>query len=164
MHFRMSFLASNGNYINLGDYCVSEYKVPLTTIKEIFEHPNATSLEFAKVYDFNVIVGKGQYKIGDHVVYVPIDSILPLELETKLFGSESKIKLNKGRIKQIKIRGQYSQGLIIGLEHLGPPFSTANIDGVLETDFSTVLGITKYEPPAAAYQGSNTSVKRDKPK
>ncbi len=136
-----------------------EFKVPLTTIKEVFPHSNANALEFVKCYDFNVIVGKGQYKVGDQVVYVPIDSILSEELETKLF-SDSKIKLNKRRIKQIKIRGQYSQGLIIDPIHIGGKLYGTK----LEDNLADILGITKYEPPAAAYQGSNTSVKRDKPK
>jgi RNA ligase (TIGR02306 family) len=142
---------------------MAEYKVPLTKILEVNAHPNADKLEIAKVYDFNVIVGKGQYKVGDLCIYCPIDSILPLDLETKLFGGpDSKIKLNKGRIKQIKIRQIYSQGLLVDLKYLGSPFTTANVDGLLETDFSSVLGITKYEPPAPNYAGP--TLKRDKPK
>jgi Ca2+-dependent lipid-binding protein len=43
---------------------MSEFKVPLTTIKDVFPHSNATSLEYVKCYDFNVIVTKGRYKIG----------------------------------------------------------------------------------------------------
>jgi RNA ligase (TIGR02306 family) len=141
---------------------VSEYKVPLTTIKEILPHPNADRLEIAVVYGFNVVVGKGQYVAGNMCIYVPIDSILPMDLETKLFsGPDSKIKLNKGRIKQIRIRGAYSQGLLIDTKHVGGIlFGTE-----LETDCSTFLNITKYEPPAARYQGANLGAnKRDKPK
>jgi len=136
---------------------MSEFKCPLTTIIEIFEHPNANALEYAKVYDFNVIVRKGQYKVGDAVIYVPIDSILPLDLETKIFGPDSKIKLNKSRVKQIKIRGHYSQGMLISPDDVNCSLGTK-----LETDYAEALGITKYEPPAANYQGS-LARKRDKP-
>ena len=139
---------------------VSTFKVPLTTIKDVLVHPNADKLEIAVVYGFNVIVGKGQYVPGDLCIYCPIDSILPMDLETKLFsGPDSKIKLNKGRIKQIKIRGAYSQGLLIGLEHIpqGILFGTE-----IETDLAETLKITKYEPPTPGFQSPGK--KRDKPR
>lgn len=145
----------------------STFKVPLTTIKEIFPHPNATALEYAKVYDFNVVVRKNEYKVGDEVIYVPIDSVLPLNLETKIFGPESKIKLNKSRVKQIKIRGHYSQGMIINIDDV---VEFLGIDRVRrlgsyepDEDLSFDLGITKYEPPQASYQ-AGLARKRDKPR
>lgn len=137
---------------------MSEYKVPLTTIKEILVHPSADRLEIAKVYDFNVIIQKNQYKVGDNIIYVPIDSILPFEIESKIFGPDSKIKLNKSRVKQIKIRGVYSQGLLINPNDVNIPVVP------LEYDLAPELGITKYEPGPAPFEGSKTSVKRDKPK
>jgi len=133
----------------------SEYKVPLTTIKEILPHNNATSLEFAVVYGFKVIVVKGQYKPNDTVIFIPPDSIIPQELENKLFGEGSKIKLNKHRVRQIKIRGEYSQGMLVNPEDAELP----TIE--LEADYQKVLGITKYEPPQAHYQ-TGTVKKRDK--
>ena len=141
----------------------SEYKVPLTTIKEIKEHDNATSLEIAVVYGFEVIVAKGQYKVGDTVIYIPPDSILPQELHDKIFGPDSKIKLNKNRVKQIKIRGKYSQGMLLSLDTLDYDIALKNtiMFAGLECDASIVLGITKYEPPQAHYQ-TGTVKKRDK--
>lgn len=153
---------------------MSEYKVPLTTIKEILPHQNADRLEIAKCYDFQIIVGKNQYKVGDHCIYCPIDSILPHELEVLIFGPDSKIKLNKGRIKQIRIRGIYSQGLLISLPmikeyalqyiELGK-YSFENPSLLLETNLAEKLGIIKYEPGPAPFEGANTGgKKRDKPK
>jgi RNA ligase (TIGR02306 family) len=138
---------------------VSEFRVPLTTIKDVQVHPNAHSLDIVKVYDFNVIVSKNRYKKDDVVIYVPIDSILPQNLADKLFPQGSKIKLNKNRIKQIKIRGSYSQGIIIDLEDLADNSYT-----ILENDYSEALGITKYEPGPAPFEGSTGAQKRDKPK
>jgi RNA ligase (TIGR02306 family) len=139
----------------------STFKVPVTAIKEIFPHPDkdTTSLEYAKVYDFNVIVRKNEYKVGDRVVYVPIDSILPFSLESKIFGPDSKIKLNKSRVKQIKIRGYYSQGMLINFDDLDDLHPDDLFD---ENDLSEKLGITKYEPPKANYQ-EGLIKKRDKP-
>lgn len=145
----------------------STFKVPYTTIREIFEHPNATALEYAKVYDFNVIVRKNEYKVGDEVIYVPIDSILPFDLEVKIFGPDSKIKLNKSRVKQIKIRGHYSQGMIINPEDVADFLGIDRMRRLgtyeLDEDLSTDLGITKYTPPEASYQ-SGLVRKRDKPR
>lgn len=149
----------------------SLHKVPITKILEIQPHNNATALEFAVVYGFRVIVRKGEYKIGDQILYIPIDSILPLELEKLLFPIGSKIVLNKSRVRQIKIRGEYSQGMLIDLETVKSYMveycalrEEVNLQEHLEEDFSGGIGITKYIPPEASYQGSNISVKRDKPK
>lgn len=146
----------------------STFKVPVTTIKEIFAHPNATALEYAKVYDFNVVVRKNEYKVGNVVVYVPIDSVLPFELEKKLFPEGSKIKLNNSRVKQIKIRGHYSQGMIIDIEDIDLAVKKEYLDNYdkdkwLDIDLSHAIGITKYIPPAAQYQQGDVR-KRDKPR
>lgn len=131
----------------------STYKVPLTSILEISPHNNAHSLELATVYGFQVIVKKGQYKPGDKVVYIPIDSLLPQWLEDKLFPYTKnekgelvppKITLHHHRVRQIKIRGLASQGMLIAPEDVAD-----KIRGVaLEQDVSGRLEVTKYEPPA----------------
>ncbi len=134
------------------------FKVPLTKIKEIKEHPNAHSLQIAVVYDFEVIVPKNKYKIDDRIIFVPPDSILPQSLEDKLFPADSRIKLHRHRVKQVKIRSYYSQGMIIDLEDLADNSYT-----ILENDYSEALGITKYEPGPAPFEGTKAQ-KRDKPK
>jgi len=118
---------------------MSTFKVPVTTIREVFVHPNADLLEIVKVYDWNVVVSKGKYKAGDKVVYVPVDSILPLDLEEKIFPVGSKVKLKNHRIRTIKLRKAISQGMILAMEFL----PEANYKE--EQDVSTILGITKYE-------------------
>ncbi len=135
----------------------STYKVPLTTIREVFPHPNAEKLEYVKCYDYNVIVQKDKYKVGDVVIYVPIDSLLPQYLENILFPPDAKIKLHNHRIKQIKIRGHYSQGMVIDPKDILLPDRFE-----LEEDLSTFLHITKYEPPTPHYQEGLVR-KRDKP-
>lgn len=129
---------------------MSSFSVPITEVREILPHGNANALEIAKVYDWNVVVQKGRYKAGDKVIYVPVDSILPWELENRIFPPESKIKLRKSRIRSIKIRGQISQGMIIDMEDvrekIAPFQSTWRYES--DIDVSEYLGITKYEPPA----------------
>ncbi len=117
------------------------HKVPVTKILAINEHTNATSLELATVYGFQVVVPKNRYSVGDSVVYIPIDSILPQDVEEKLFGKDAKVKLTNSRVRQIKLRGLVSQGMIATPESLGVKSYK------LEEDISSLLGITKYEPP-----------------
>lgn len=123
----------------------SGYKVPYTKILEINPHNNAERLEVATVYGFQVIVQKGKFKPGDQVIYIPIDSVITPQLETILFGPDSKIKLNKSRVRQIRIRGLASQGMLISPDEVvsivNPKYFTD------EQDLGAILGVTKYEPP-----------------
>lgn len=123
----------------------SLFKVPLTTIREIQAHPNAERLEIAVVYGFSVIVKKEQYQVGDEVIYIPIDSILPQRLEDKIFPPDSKIKLDKHRVRQIRIRKTPSQGMLINPSDINEVFGFTPRD--LEEDYAETLGVTKYTPP-----------------
>jgi RNA ligase (TIGR02306 family) len=119
----------------------------IQTISDILPHTNADTLEIAKVLGWTCVVLKGQFKKGDHVVFIEPDAILP---EGR---SEWEFMRSRGfRIKTIKLRGQVSQGLVFSAhilladkylplcEHLGV---TPLPDG---TDVTELLGITKYEP------------------
>ena len=103
---------------------MSTHRVEITLISEIFEHPNADRLELAKVEetDWQVVVGKGQFMMGDTCVYIPIDSLLSPRLEEHLFPPDSKITLEKSRVRSIKIRGAISQGMVINPRELEGPF------------------------------------------
>lgn len=136
----------------------STYKVPLTTILEINPHGNADKLEVATVYGFQVIVKKGQYTPGDMVIYIPIDSILPQWLEDRLFPYTKnpdgvmvppKIKLHHHRVRQIRIRGLASQGMLIDLQDIKKDLVKMSGELTPEKDYSQWLEVTKYEPPVA---------------
>lgn len=124
---------------------MSNFKVPLTQIKEIRPHGNAEKLEIAVVYGFQVVVKKDAYMVGDPVFYVPIDSIIPEKLEAHLFPPDAKIKLTKRRIRQIRIRGLASQGMLIDAEDLEAVYGDIDMSE-MEKDYAQELNITKYEP------------------
>jgi len=139
------------------------FKVCLTKIKDITTHSNSDNLEFAWVYGYSVIVRKNLYKVGDEVFYIPIDSVLDPAMADVIAPPDSKIKISKARIRQIKIRGAYSQGLIVN-----PSTITRFIKSPLklEHDYAEELGITKYEPPTPSFQGPKAPKApkpRDKP-
>jgi RNA ligase (TIGR02306 family) len=120
---------------------MSDLHVKVIAIDEVRAHPNADRLELAVVGGWNCVVAKGHYQAGDAALYIPIDSVLPPELEARIFPPDSKVKLNKSRVRTIKLRGAISQGLIVRLDEIG-------LSGVpVGTDVRERLGITKYEPP-----------------
>lgn len=149
---------------------VSNFKVPVTIIRSLSPHPNADRLEIAIIYGFSVVVQKGIYKPGEVIIYCPIDAILSAEVERALFTPDSKIKLDRGRVRQIKIRGVVSQGMCIPPSEMMPliaEYAKANkmkeITIEPEQDLSVILGITKYEPGPKGLP-SQPAIKRNKPK
>lgn len=135
---------------------MSSLIVEICKIEEILPHENADRLELATIKGWICVIQKNSFNVGDLCLYIPIDSILPEELESKIFGTDSKIKLDKHRIRTIKLRGIISQGLVVKPEVVGINKYK------LGQDFTSELGITKYEPPQhlpSAY-GSCKKVKK----
>ena len=141
---------------------VANFKVPVTEIIEIKPHPNGDFVEVAIVYGLQVVVKKGQYKKGDLVVYVPIDSLLPLKLEAFLFPEGSAIKLHHNRVRQIRIRKLASQGMLISPQDIEKVYGISKLK--LEEDLASKLEITKYEPPTKSQSQKGPQQKRNKPK
>lgn len=137
---------------------MSEYKVCFSKIKEINPHPDpeTTALEIATIYGFQVVIRKGSYSVGDFALYVPVDSLIPADLESIVFGENAKIKLTNGRVKQIRIRKFPSQGMLIDVTDVRKLLERrglkVNMDFKLEHCYAEMLGIKKYEPPAPDYQ------------
>lgn len=136
---------------------MSTLKVEMVAIDQVLPHPNADRLEIAVVFGWNCIVQKGRYKAGDKAIYFPIDSILPIRLEEKLFPADAKVKLHNSRIRTIKIRGSYSQGLLADPIELG-------VMAPVGKDLTALLGVSKYEPPEAGFGTPPSTNKKAKPK
>lgn len=99
--------------------------------------PGADRILVATVLGWKVVVSKADnFKIGDKVIYIEIDSRVPDRPEFEF------LRERKFRVKTIKLRSQYSQGLII-------PISFLNKNGCslpIGTDVTKELGIVYYEP------------------
>lgn len=110
----------------------------LATIREIGEIrpiPDADRIEVAKVDGWEVVVAKkDNFKVGDLIVYIEIDSQMPEKPEYEF------LKSRKYVVKTIKLRGQISQGLILPLAVL----PKGNYK--LGDDVTEILGIVKYDP------------------
>lgn len=92
----------------------------------------ADMIETATVLGWQVVVKKGEYKVGDLCAYIQIDTVVP-ELPEYDFLRERKY-----RVRTIKLRKQISQGLIVPL----PKGKWKEGD-----DLTEILGVKKYEKP-----------------
>jgi len=112
----------------------------IEVIKTIKNHSNADSLELAEVLGWQTVVKKGIHKEGDKVVFITIDTIVP-RYTWSAFLADSKNPDKPIRIKNIKLRGEFSSGLVIPLnEFNASPFKDYD-EG---TDLTEIIGITKY--------------------
>ena len=115
--------------------------------------PGADAIECATVDGWEVVTKKGEFSVGDLVVYLEIDSWVPTELAPFLSKGKEPREYNgvKGeRLKTIKLRGQLSQGLIL-------PISTIQTCQIIRQNFwevgddvTELLGIQKWERPMPA--------------
>lgn len=110
----------------------------LVTIQEVSDIKpieGADQIEVVKVLGWYVVTKKGEFKVGDKVVYAEVDSKFPEEDKFEF------LRGSKFRIRTIKLRGQVSQGICFPLSIL-PEGEYKVGDEVTE-----LLGVTKYEPP-----------------
>lgn len=109
-------------------------------IKNIRPHGNADSLEIAEVLGWQVVVKKDTHKEGDKIVFITIDSIVP-KCQWSEFLVDSKNPDKQLRVKNIKLRGEYSSGLVIPLKEFPDQFTETAVVG---ENLTTLLGVTKY--------------------
>lgn len=112
--------------------------VTVQEIAEILPIKKADRIETVRVLGWYVVVKKGDFKVGDKVVYAEVDSKFP-EKEEFAFLKDSNY-----RVRTVRLRGQVSQGLCLPLDVL-PEGNYEVGDEVTE-----LLGVTKYEPPIPA--------------
>jgi|688.fasta_scaffold318177_1 RNA ligase (TIGR02306 family) len=108
-------------------------------IKNIRNHPNADSLELAEVLNWQVVIKKGLYKEGDKVIFITIDSIVP-KCPWSEFLLDKKNPDKPIRVKNIKLRGEYSSGLVVPMIEFPLQFESLDIGD----DVTELLGIKKY--------------------
>jgi len=120
----------------------------LEEIKSIKEHPNADALEIAQILGWQTIVKKGEYKEGDKIIFIVIDTVLP-DAPWSEFLRDKKNPEKPIRLRTIKLRGQYSQGLVLPLSVLdGNSFAAASWQ--VGADVGAELGVKKYEKELSA--------------
>ena len=120
---------------------------------------NADRLECAHIGGWHCVVGKGEFKVGDPAVYFEVDSLLP---DVKPFSDMDFLRSKGFKIKTQKIRGEYSQGLLMPLSAwvdkddkvptwlatINVAIATNGLDAILESEtkfLTQALGVTYNE-------------------
>ena len=125
-------------------------------IKAIKPIEGADRIEIVQVLNWDCVTSKGEYQVGDMVIYFEIDSLLPdIPAFEFLKGSSWSQKLNKYKIRTHKFRGQISQGLVIPIRQLTEIYNQINKSALSSIDYdegddlTALLKIEKYEPPVS---------------
>jgi RNA ligase (TIGR02306 family) len=144
-------------------------------ISEIKTHTNADALELAMIRGWQVVVRKGEFQVGDLVVYLEIDSWVPTEIAPFL-SKDKEPRVYEGikgeRLHTVKLRGEISQGLILPISILDPYLIKTDqsvpcagrriwdeefqiwvqciVPLEVGADATELLGVIKWEPPISA--------------
>lgn len=101
----------------------------------------ADAIEKVRILGWNVVIKKEEFNVGDLVVYMEIDSVLPERPEFEF------LRHKDFRIRTIRLRGQVSQGICFPVSILpevdqnGEPYFVSEGEDVTE-----LLGVVKHEP------------------
>lgn len=108
------------------------------TITEILPIDGADRIELARIQGWQSVIRKNEYKVGDKIIFVPIDTVMqPREWNKFLWDKNDPTK--PIRIKTMRMKGVISQGVIF-------PSSLVNSQDE-NVSIPDILGITKYEKP-----------------
>ena len=109
-------------------------------IGEIRPIEGADNIELAIVNGWHAITKKGQHNVNEQVIIATTDAVIPLSISDELGVTGY---LRKGqRVRTVKLRGVYSECLIMPLDLL------VFIDNINDgDDMMEMLGVIKYEPP-----------------
>ena len=116
-------------------------------VKAIEPIAGADAIELARIAGWQCVTKKREFSIGDHGVYLEIDSIPPDSAQFRWLWTKKGETAIEGtrpasfRIRTLRLRGALSQGLLLPLASLG---LTNAQEG---DDLTEQLGIVKYEPP-----------------
>lgn len=108
-------------------------------IESISKIEGADKIEVAKVLGWECVIKKGEFKVGEKVIYIEVDSVLPEKPEFEF------LKDRKYRVRTIKLRGQISQGLVIPLSSLK---ASKMYEYKVGDDVTELIGVTKYLTPS----------------
>ena len=147
---------------------VSRKLASVQRIKMIKPIEGADRIEIVQVLNWNCVAKKGEFRVGQKVLYFEIDSLLPDIPEFEwLRGSSWSQKLNKYKISTHKFRNQISQGLVVPVDKLKTIYKQLMYGQVLEEsprlipypeeilnpsegdDLTELLQIEKYDPPVS---------------
>lgn len=112
-----------------------KHEVKVVSLGEVRPHPNADTLGLTTIDGYDVVVRLADWHAGDRGVYIEPDYVVPEAPWSAMLGKHRRIRVKR-------LRGLYSQGLLVPLADAGLALETP-----VGTDVMDVLGIMRYEPP-----------------
>ena len=125
----------------------------MATINEIKPIVGADNIELAVVGGWKCITQKGVQKVGDVVIIATTDAVIPEALSDEI-GVTNYLRKG-GRVRTVKLRGTYSECLIIPDKYLHGRATIGDWDLKDGSDCMHIFNIFKYEPPVKMVQLSN---------
>ena len=122
-------------------------------INEIKPIEGADNIELGIIGGWNCIIKKGEYKADDLVIVATTDAVIPQELSDAM--NVTNYLRKGGRVRTVKLRGVYSECLIIPIKFAKEATGYANTKWDEGDDLMDTLKIYKYEPPAVQVQLSS---------
>ena len=114
-------------------------------IKELLPINGADRIELCKVNGWHSVVPKNTFKVGDRVVFIPVDTILdPAPWNAPFHDKDDPTA--RIRVRTKKLRGVISSGLVFHTNILPDPFYEPQIG---EDVADLIGGISKYVKPIA---------------
>ena len=124
----------------------------VTTINEVKAIPGADNIEVVVAGGWNCITKKGEYDVNDLVIIATTDAIIPQELSDDM--SVTNYLRKGGRVRTVKLRGVYSECLIIPFGY-AEKLTHPKAKWAEGADMMDLFKIYKYEPPAVQIQLSS---------
>ncbi len=103
---------------------MSQLKVEICKIEEVNPIEKADKLEVVKVKGWHCVVSKGQYEVGNIVIYCPPDSIIPDKL------------IDKYNLEFLKKNDNFMSYFT---ELLNPSLYFKNETGFISQDFNSLI-------------------------
>lgn len=153
------------------------YQAIITPVQAILKHPNADRLEIAVVCNTHVVVGIGNYRQDDLVIFFEPDGCLSQEYceanglyekFEEVNGVKTRVGTGyldpNGRIRALNLRSYKSNGLVMPLSSLDfLEFDRSVLKaGFVFTEIGGVEICKKYETPAT--RAAKATNKKDKPR
>lgn len=123
--------------------------VSVRTIDSVEPIPGADNIEAVDVGGWTVVARKGEFEAGDRAMYFEIDSCLPLSDSRFSFLKPNRVLADgteAHRLKTIRLRGVYSQGLALPIEQFDDVMQKGATGSLQER-----LGVVKWEPPVGKF-------------
>lgn len=140
------------------------YDVEVAKISEVMRHPNADKLEVIKLHNWFSIVQIGTCLVGESVIFIHPDAKLDL-MQPWTARYANFVSKKTGRVKTIKLRGTFSEGLVVKIDDLVEDghFTRDQISEVADSpvELAKLLGIVHYEIPVDMARFGNLEMRSD---